>query len=52
MRRLYNPSEAELRKEKYLSMLGGLAIWRGEEYLLNILFADRLKLQPIKDAKL
>jgi hypothetical protein len=31
---------------------GGLAIWLGNEYILNFLFAIRLQVQPTNIAKL
>ncbi len=31
---------------KSASSQGGLAIWRGDEYFLNFLFANRLQVQP------
>ena len=30
----------------------GLAIWRGDEYILNFLFATRLQFQPTNKAQL
>ena len=33
-------------------LTGGLAIWRGDEYILNFLFANRLQFQPTNKAKL
>jgi hypothetical protein len=30
---------------------GGLAIWRGDEYILNFLFAIQLQFQPMNNAK-
>ena len=30
---------------------GGLAIWRGDEYILSFLFANRLQFQPTNNTK-
>jgi hypothetical protein len=30
---------------------GGLAIWRGDEYMLNFLFANRLQFQPTSNTE-
>lgn len=30
---------------------GGLAIWRGNEYILNFLIANRLQFQPTNNAE-
>ncbi len=37
--------------EKKRRTTGGLAIWRGDEYILNFLFAIRLQFKPTNKAK-
>jgi hypothetical protein len=36
----------------WLQPTGGLAIWRGDEYILSFLFAIRLQFQPTNKAEL
>ena len=38
-------------EEKGMHTTGGLAIWRGDEYILNFLFAIRLQFQPTDNAE-
>ena len=38
-------------RQKALQPTGGLAIWRGDEYILNFLFPIRLQFQPTNKAE-
>jgi hypothetical protein len=38
--------------KKRLQPTGGLAIWLGDEYILNFLFANRLQFQQTNKSKL
>jgi hypothetical protein len=39
-------------EERGFGSTGGLAIWRGDEYILNFLYFIRLQFQPTINAKL
>ena len=38
-------------KEKGMRTIGGLAIWRVDGYILNLLFATQLEFQPTNKAE-
>ncbi len=40
-----------MKETNPLPTTGGLAIWRGDEYMFSFLFANQLQFQPTNNAR-